>query len=135
MLRDLCELLCAYRYGSMAIQHFHWEVSGATANQDHKMLGDVYQLLDGFVDGIGERVVGLGADAPDEAKQGALTAKWSGMNGIIDSMHKAYDLVCALTAKTNAAAAAATDEGTKDLLAGYADDLEQQVFFLRQRVM
>lgn len=134
-MRDLCELLCAYRYGSMAIQHYHWEVRGATFKQDHLMLGDVYELLDGFVDGLGERIVGLGGDAPDESKQGALTAKWSSSNGRIESMYAAYSLLQALTTKTNAVATMVTDEGTKDLVAGYADDLEQQCYFLRQRVM
>lgn len=132
---SLSELLNAYRYASVSIHRYHWEVRGATANQDHVLLGTVYQLLDTFVDGVGERIVGLGGVTPSVATQGNFIATLAKENGEIDSMYLAYRLTELIAGKTNAVTTATSDEGTKNLLAGYADQLEQQVFFLRQRAM
>jgi len=132
LLRDL---LCGYRYGSVALQHWHWEVTGLTAQQDHLLLNTVYQLLDGFVDGVGERIIGLGGKTPTGREQGEVTVHLSKENGEVNSMWMAYRLVTALTNKTNTVTSQISDEGTKNLLAGYADQLEQQTYFLRQRAM
>jgi DNA-binding ferritin-like protein len=132
---SLCGLICEFRYASLVSQHLHWTVSGPTSIQDHGMLGDLYKLFDGFVDDLAERVTGLGGTAPTPMEQMKYAYACAKKAGDVNSMSGACALLCQMVEEANGVAGQGSfSEGTKNLLAGIADQLEQKAYFFKQRV-
>lgn len=50
---------------SIKLRSFHWRISGPLFGQLHKFFGDLYDLVDGHVDLIAERILALGGQPVD----------------------------------------------------------------------
>lgn len=131
---SLSSVVCDLRYLSMVSQHLHWTVSGATSMQDHQMLGGLYEACDGFFDSVAERVVGLGGLAPTVAEHLKYVYACAKRDGDVASMQGVGEMVVRTAQELNQVAACeGLSEGTKNLLAGIADELEKQAYFFQQR--
>lgn len=49
---------------SMEARFFHWNVTGPTFSQLHELFSDIYEDVDGAIDGLAEHIRTLGDDAP-----------------------------------------------------------------------
>lgn len=50
---------------SVKLRSFHWRISGPLFGQLHKFFGDLYELVDGHVDLIAERILAIGGEPID----------------------------------------------------------------------
>ena len=126
-------LVCELRFASMVSQSLHWTVTGPTSIQDHEFLGGLYELCNTSMDSVAERIVGLGGQAPTVAEQ----LKYA--YGYAKHLHVVTlnDIMITLTHLTQVVNVISTQDisgGTANLIEGIADALEQQTFFLRQRL-
>lgn len=64
---------------SIKLRSFHWRISGPLFGQLHKFFGDLYEMVDGHVDLIAERILALDGEPIDTV--GGISAYTS----VIDS--------------------------------------------------
>jgi len=144
---ELAVLLACIRAEAMIHQAHHWQTRGANYYGDHQLFMRIYEAVDGFIDGLAERVVGscghmfvqpmvqieqveafsklFYATAPinPEASELPLLSLQAVLTSLA-VLQKTYD---ALEVKGQ------LSNGTDNLLQGIADKQEELVYLLKQR--
>jgi hypothetical protein len=149
---QLSVLLANLRALSILHHQHHWVTSGQTSYEDHLLYQRLYEAIDGEVDSVGERCVGLGsADNVNlilqmktmfafikEYSSGATVMPGLGGNGneLIQKSLSAelMFLTLANTVKESLEAAGLLTRGLDNLLAGIEDVHETHVYLLKQRL-
>lgn len=135
----LTDLACKLRASALFTQTGHWNVQGMTFPSDHALLDKIYTTLNEAVDSMAERAMGMGESI-------------DGLSPYTQAQFLAATPECDFT-DDNAVFAAILDMlvellvdlstenfnsvrtiGTQNLLAQVADDIEQLVYLIQQRL-
>lgn len=146
-VQELGGVLAVLRAASIVHQAHHWQTRGSSFYGDHQLFDRLYsEGLEG-IDQVAERAVGLGGrELVGAARQSTLVAdliaRWTSMSGDSSaaglagiSLGVERDVVSAVTeAKRSLEASGRLTEGTDNLLQGIADQHEEFVYLLQQRL-
>ena len=142
----LVDLVYRMRYVSMLSQTAHWFVSGATSKQDHELMKMVYEGLNDMLDSVAERLVGTKElDASDltigeQAK--AVAGLSPSSNSLIAAMHDGKAAAKIMLSEiegikkviNSVVESPSITDGTRNMLEGHSDELDQMGYHLGQRV-
>ena len=117
--------------------NFHWNVTGPLFAQLHSLFEAQYTELAGAVDGIAERIRALGARAPGSYREFARLTRIAEAEGtraaleMVAILAKANEAVSRSAREALAAAQAAEDEASADLLIQRMQAHEKNAWMLR----
>lgn len=132
-LEALSTLVCELRHGSMQAQSLHWTIAGPTSIQDHQQLNVLYVVYNDAMDVVSERIVGLGGFPPTVVEQTEFVQQYTLYDNSITLM-SVYETLVHVTKVCNVIGEMELSGGTANLIQDIADQLEQQVFFFKQRL-
>lgn len=126
----------------------HWQSRGAAFYSDHEMYGVIYDKINAQVDGLAERAVGLSSEVSvqpvyqAEAAQLLISKMYNGSRDIFSPEQMATASLTAARTVLDAIALCikgmttrgSLTIGLENLLQTYADEQEQFIYFLRQRL-
>lgn len=138
----LAVVLAMHRAVAAMHQTNHWQATGPTAYSDHLLFQRLYETVDGFVDGLAERAVGMGGNELVnpilQAHQiDAIVDCCAGntLDGITCSHH--CEEMCKHTtvlARKHLEALGQLTDGIDNLLQGIIDKHEELLYLLKQRI-
>ncbi len=117
-------------------QSAHWQSSGPNGYGDHLLFERIYKDVDGFVDGLGEKAMGMGHPGLlgplglTEATARFVTMVPQDGDAAISVLHALTELMGA----TELLLKSSLSAGIENFLQGMADALETDLYLLRQRV-
>ncbi len=122
---------------ALLAQTYHWNVKGPSFYGHHKLFEELYDDAFGAIDGLAERMLALGSDAPGGfAALGALATVPSPRSGIsadamIDDLIGAQEQTVRVLKAACDAAEAASDGVTAGMLEDRIEAHEKQAWMLR----
>lgn len=129
---ELINLAILFRVINLYTHHAHNMTKGATFFEDHAFFGEVYDTADGYYDAIVERY--LGTIGPDIKLTHILAESYKVLDKADDNYFKTTQIFLEhAVKKLDAACKMNLSEGTKNLLQGQADKLEEFIYKLKRK--
>lgn len=139
---ELGVLLALHRAVADLHQTHHWQAQGQLFYQDHLLFERLYNTVNGFIDGLAEKAVGMGSaalvNAPTQSQQRDALIEYfysQGADPLSISNH-AEETCCALLALSiqNLKATNQLTDGIENMLQGICDAHEGLRYLLKQRL-
>lgn len=137
LIAALNQLQSDYQVYYQKLRAFHWNVRGPMFFALHPKFEELYTAFAIKVDDLAERALTLGGKPVPTLQavlQGARLAEASQMpdaTGMVRALAEDLERLNAWTRQVAADASAAEDVGTVNLLEGFADGQEKEVWMLR----
>jgi DNA-binding ferritin-like protein len=140
---ELGVLLALHRAVANLHQTHHWQASGPLFYQDHLLFERLYTTVNGFIDGLAEKAVGMGTanlvNAQTQSQQMDALIEYfcgQGANPLAISNH-AEEACCALIDLSiqNLRTNNQLTDGIENMLQGICDTHEGLRYLLKQRLL
>jgi DNA-binding ferritin-like protein len=140
---ELGVLLALHRAAADIHQTHHWQASGEFFYQDHLLFERLYTTVNGFIDGLAEKAVGMGnvqlVNAPTQSQQRDALIEYfysQGTEPFTISNH-VEETCCALIdlSLQNLKATNTLSDGIENMLQGICDAHEGLRYLLKQRLL